>query len=65
MPIAPKFALSLVLIPGLPAVNLAQYQSTQNYKPDDPVLYDTIAKLDSIFFSAYNTCLVNLDKYAS
>ena len=41
------------------------YRLTRNYKPDDQQLYDTIVKLDSIFFEAYNTCSVNLDKYGS
>ena len=44
---------------------LSTYQFTKNYQPDDRRLYDTIVKLDSIFFDAYNTCTVNLDKYAS
>jgi hypothetical protein len=35
------------------------------YKPDDQQLYDTIAHLDSVFFGYYNTCDVNLDKYAA
>ena len=60
-----QFALSLLFILSFPTINLAQYQLRQDYKPDDPILYDTIVKLDSIFFSAYNTCQVNLDKYAS
>ena len=30
------------------------------YKPDSQALHDTIAKLDSVFFHAYNTC--DLDK---
>ena len=34
------------------------------YKPDDKALYDTIVRLDSIFFNYYNTCNTNLDKYA-
>jgi hypothetical protein len=33
------------------------------YKPDSQELHDKIVKLDSIFFSAYNTC--DLDKQAS
>jgi ketosteroid isomerase-like protein len=33
------------------------------FKPDDQKLYDTIVKLDSEFFGAYNTCDKNLDKY--
>ena len=35
------------------------------YKPDDKKLHDTIVYLDSVFFEAYNTCEVNLEKYAS
>jgi hypothetical protein len=42
-----------------------QYGLTKNYQPDDPELYARIVKLDSLFFAAYNTCSVNLDKYAS
>ena len=41
------------------------YRLTKNYKPDDQQLYDTIVRLDSIFFGAYNTCSTNLDKYGS
>ncbi|MBA3674476.1 MAG: nuclear transport factor 2 family protein [Chitinophagaceae bacterium] len=36
-----------------------------NYKPDNQKLYDTIVYLDSIFFEAYNTCNLNLDKYGA
>ena len=63
--LTPKFVFSLFLIVACPMVGLAQYQLTKNYKPDDPKLYDTIVKLDSIFFSAYNSCLINVDKYAA
>lgn len=42
-----------------------EYQLTKHYKPDDQQLYETIVKLDSMFFEAYNTCNTNLDKYAS
>jgi hypothetical protein len=41
------------------------YQLTKNYKPDNQKLYDTIVKLDSIFFDAYNSCNINLEKYSS
>ncbi|WP_435353466.1 nuclear transport factor 2 family protein [Emticicia sp. SJ17W-69] len=37
----------------------------KNYKPDDPKLYETIIKMDSLFFGYYNTCETNLDKYAA
>ena len=36
-----------------------------HYKPGDQKLYDTIAYLDSVFFEAYNTCNLNLNKYGS
>jgi hypothetical protein len=42
----------------------AQKTSGQN-KPDDQKLYDTIVKLDSEFFGAYNTCDKNLNKYGA
>ena len=41
------------------------YQLTKNYTPDDRALYDTIVRLDSIFFGAYNTCDRNFDVYSS
>jgi hypothetical protein len=41
------------------------YRVAKNYKPDNQELYDTIVRLDSIFFAAYNTCSFNLEKYGS
>jgi Domain of unknown function (DUF4440) len=35
------------------------------YKPGNPELYNTIVKLDSTFFAAYNTCNINLEQYAA
>ena len=35
------------------------------YLPDDQQLHDTIVYLDSVFFNAYNTCTLNLEKYAA
>lgn len=40
------------------------YQLTKNYKPDNPELYTTIAKLDSIFFDTYNHCDTKFEAYA-
>ncbi|MFT3795495.1 nuclear transport factor 2 family protein [Flavobacterium sp.] len=38
--------------------------SAQNkYVPDDPVLYQTIVRLDSVFFDAYNHCDNKLKVY--
>ena len=34
------------------------------YKPDDPALFETIARMDSLFFGDYNTCTVHLQEYA-
>ncbi|MDN3677605.1 nuclear transport factor 2 family protein [Flavobacterium paronense] len=63
-----KIYLSLTMILAfLTSCNTTKniYQITKNYKPDDPQLYETIVKLDSTFFAAYNTCDINLEKYAS
>lgn len=35
---------------------LAQGQDTYTYKPQSQALYDTIVRMDSIYFHAYNTC---------
>jgi hypothetical protein len=39
-------------------------QQPYTYKPDDQKLYDTIVKLDSIFFYLYNNCTTQLQAYA-
>lgn len=41
------------------------YRLTKDYEPDNQELYNTIVKLDSVFFEAYNTCDLNLDKYGA
>lgn len=41
------------------------FRLTKNYQPDDKKLYQTIVKLDSAFFEAYNTCGKNLENYAA
>jgi hypothetical protein len=51
--------LQLSVLMVLTQVAMAQYT------PVDKALYDTIAKMDSLFFAAYNTCDKNLDTYAS
>lgn len=43
----------------------AHSQQSYTYKPDDQKLYDTIVKLDSIFFSLYNNCSTQLQAYAN
>jgi hypothetical protein len=45
--------------------NSSNKSSDYRYKPDDQKLYDTIVHLDSLFFRYYNTCDVNLEKYAA
>jgi hypothetical protein len=34
------------------------------FKPDNQALYDSIVHEDSVFFGAYNTCIVHLQEYA-
>jgi hypothetical protein len=62
-----SFFLLLTFIALLTSCNTTKntYSITKNYVPDDQQLYDTITKLDSIFFAAYNTCDVNLEKYGA
>lgn len=54
------FSVLLLLIMQSPAK-----AQLPGYKPDDQKLYDTIVYMDSIFFHAYNTCNVNLDRYGA
>jgi len=67
MKLNPRIILVLISITTFLACSTKNniYQNTKNYKPDDPELYKTITALDSIFFEAYNTCDVNLEKYSS
>jgi len=58
------FIFSLILVFLAPCKSLKS-QESYKYKPDDQKLYDTIVHLDSLFFHYYNTCDVNLDKYAA
>ncbi len=62
-----KTIFGAILLAFCAACNTSQntYRLTKNYRPDDPQLYETIAKLDSAFFAAYNTCNVNLDAYGA
>lgn len=55
----------ITLLAGCNTSKNTMYRLTKNYKPDNQQLYDTIYKLDSIFFGAYNTCNLNLEKYSS
>lgn len=50
-----SFALFLFLF-SCSSSKSNDYQLTKNYTPDNPELYQTIVKLDSIFFDAYNHC---------
>lgn len=40
------------------------FQLTKNYTPDNPELYKTIVKQDSLFFEAYNHCDAKFQTYA-
>lgn len=62
--ILPFFTLS-ILLTSCTTSNHTTYRLAKNYKPDNQELYVTVVKLDSIFFEAYNTCNLNLDKYGS
>jgi len=55
---------TIFLLSCSPTKNIS-YRLTKNYVPDNQELYDTIVRLDSVFFGAYNTCSYNLEKYGS
>lgn len=40
-------------------------QADAQFKPDDPALYATILRQDSLCFAAYNTCSVNLNTFSA
>lgn len=63
--IVPLFSIFSIFLTGCSTTKNTMYQLTKNYKPDDQQLYETVVKLDSLFFGAYNTCTINLDKYGS
>lgn len=58
-----SFAL-LLLLTSCSSSKLNDYQLTKNYAPDNPELYQTIVKLDSVFFDAYNHCDTKFETYA-
>jgi ketosteroid isomerase-like protein len=58
------FALFLLLV-SCSASKSNDYQLTKNYTPDNPELYKTIVKLDSLFFEAYNHCDTQFEAYAN
>lgn len=58
-----SFALFLLLV-SCSTSKSNDYQLTKNYTPDNPELYQTIVKLDSIFFDAYNNCNTKFETYA-
>ena len=62
-----KTILSFVLFLLLVSCSTSKsndYQLTKNYTPDNPELYKTIVKLDSVFFDAYNHCDTKFETYA-
>lgn len=58
-----SFSLFLLLV-SCSTSKSNDYQLTKNYTPDNPELYQTIVKLDSIFFDAYNHCDSKFEVYA-
>ncbi|MCX6316739.1 MAG: nuclear transport factor 2 family protein [Bacteroidetes bacterium] len=45
-----------LLVMGCVQTRTAVQQSAYNYTPTDRALHDTIVRMDSIFFEAYNNC---------
>jgi len=53
-----KTLITICIIAMLAACSSSKSSKTsqQAYVPDDPALYKTVLRLDSIYFNAYNTC---------
>jgi hypothetical protein len=54
------YGLALLLTPFVVNAQNKVAAPIYNYKPDSPELHDAIARMDSIFFGAYNTCNMQL-----
>ncbi|MFM9910991.1 MAG: hypothetical protein ACKVOW_16750, partial [Chitinophagaceae bacterium] len=59
------FSVTLLFSTDCVAQKTSSKRHMARYVPDDQKLYNTIVYLDSVFFEAYNTCAVNLDKYGT
>ena len=59
------FSSILIFIHFFAAAQQSDNMHQNNYKPGNQKLYDTIVYLDSLFFEAYNTCNLHLEKYGS
>lgn len=59
------FFTTTILLLLLTAQKVTAQQVPYVYKPDDQKLHDTIARLDSVFFSLYNNCSTQLEAYAA
>lgn len=53
-------ALTGLFVLSCTASRIKQANEATHYKPDSQELYNTVVKLDSIFFNAYNTCNIEL-----
>ncbi|HEX2846735.1 MAG TPA: nuclear transport factor 2 family protein [Chitinophagaceae bacterium] len=54
------YGLVLLLAPGVMNAQKKAAAPVYEYKPDSQELYDAIARMDSIFFEAYNTCKMDV-----
>lgn len=59
------FVTAATLLCSIFFSNLHAQQPVYIYHPDDQKLHDTIAHLDSVFFSLYNNCSTQLTAYAA
>lgn len=54
------YGLVLLLVPGVMNAQKKVTAPVYEYKPDSQELYDSIARMDSIFFEAYNACKMDV-----
>jgi hypothetical protein len=56
---------SVVLCTACTTIKNTVYLPAKHYHPDNVALYDTICRLDSIFFHSYNQCATQIAQYAA
>jgi hypothetical protein len=60
-----SFFVIIICLTSCNSTKNTTYTLTKHYKPDNQQLYDTIVRLDSIVFEAYNTCNIHLEEFGS
>jgi|WetSurMetagenome_2_1015567.scaffolds.fasta_scaffold42335_4 hypothetical protein len=58
--LSPVIIFAILLVTSCSTTRMNTIKTSEMYKPDSQELYNTIVKLDSVFFDAYNTCKIDV-----